>query len=99
MLYGRGSIFLGRINNYFPNRFLACIFVVIGYLPPTGRLQVEEMNAASKQMLGFEAFGYMFFFNEDDSTELLERNVRHLSLLSLTDASGEHLRKLTNIRA
>lgn len=71
----RGSFLLSRTANYFEDRFLAFAWLSIGYSPPGGKFSVDEINAMSRERLGWTVFGYWYFFDEPDAPELLNHNV------------------------
>ncbi|KAI9755997.1 MAG: hypothetical protein M4579_004042 [Chaenotheca gracillima] len=69
-----GSHLLSRMVNYYPDRFLAFAFLSIMYSPPGGHFDLDAANAAFKQAIGFEAFGYWKFFNSPDAGQLMLDN-------------------------
>ncbi|KAF7914146.1 uncharacterized protein EAF01_000552 [Botrytis porri] len=73
-----GSAMLSRMVNYYPELFKKLVFLDVGYQAPDGPAfnfdMVKMINAQVKKMAGFEIFGYFFLMDEEDSTELLDKN-------------------------
>ena len=69
-----GTGVLARLANYHPERFLCYCFVAVGYAPP-GKLDTAHINKMTLSQLGYEIFGYMDFFNEEDSGPIIEEHV------------------------
>lgn len=80
--YIRGSIYLGRLANYYSDRFVSYIFLDIGYIPPfiNENFSIDAFNDASTKAIGYPVFGYWYFFEADDSAELMDRDVCPLPL-------------------
>ena len=47
-----------RLANYYPERFLAFGFVSVAYVPPSPDLDVGKLCELTKEVLGYEEFGY-----------------------------------------
>lgn len=56
----RGSWVVSRLANYYPERFLAFAFISVAYGQPSPDLNVDQLNAMTKQVLGYEEFGYWY---------------------------------------
>ncbi|KAK6598685.1 epoxide hydrolase [Botrytis cinerea] len=73
-----GSPMLSRMVNYYPELFKKLVFLDVGYQAPDGPAfnfeTVKMINAQIKEAAGFEIFGYFFLMNEEDGTELLNKN-------------------------
>jgi pimeloyl-ACP methyl ester carboxylesterase len=79
-----------RFVLYHPERTLGLILFNVGYRPPS-KLDYEQMLQVTKNIFGYEVFGYWEFFNSDDAAKLIEENPG--SFLDLTFASDPALRK------
>jgi len=64
-----GATLVSRLASYYHDdaRFLAFAFFAVSYRPPSPDFDIEAVNATSKQLLGYEVFGYWFFFAEDEN--------------------------------
>lgn len=49
-----------RLANYYPERFLAFGFVSVAYIPPSPDLDVGKLCQLTKEVLGYEEFGYWY---------------------------------------
>ncbi|KAF5376024.1 hypothetical protein D9615_007726 [Tricholomella constricta] len=67
-----GSILVGRLANYHPDRFIAFAFLAEGYAVPN--IKFEDLLAYSKQRAGYELFGYWSYFAEEDAHKSIEKN-------------------------
>ncbi|KAI9926481.1 hypothetical protein ASPWEDRAFT_45416 [Aspergillus wentii DTO 134E9] len=70
-----GCMLLSRLGNYFPNRLLTCAFLAVPYSKPGGHFDLDEVNKLTKQLLGFEKFGYLSFFVSDRAGILLDNHI------------------------
>jgi soluble epoxide hydrolase/lipid-phosphate phosphatase len=70
-----GSIFLSTIINYYPSRILSCTFLAVPYSPPGRMFDLDLAQQMTEKTIEFERFGYMRFFNEDDSWKLMNEHV------------------------
>ncbi|TGO59590.1 hypothetical protein BCON_0043g00490 [Botryotinia convoluta] len=69
-----GSLFSSQVINYHPTRFLSSTFLTVPYAPPGMRFDLELVRQVTEQELGFERFGYVRFFFEEDSWELMDEH-------------------------
>ncbi|KAJ3824652.1 alpha/beta-hydrolase [Lentinula raphanica] len=71
-----GSKIVGRLANYFPERFSAFAFISVGYFPPSIlEANMSEINNITTQAIGYEIFGYWDFFSSDGANELIESHL------------------------
>ena len=71
----RGAKLASRLANWCPERVLAYAFLDIPYWKPfTGTF--EDVLAEQKAKVGYELFGYWYWFSEDDIDAVLQANVR-----------------------
>jgi soluble epoxide hydrolase/lipid-phosphate phosphatase len=75
-----GSIFLSTIINYYPSRILSSTFLAVPYSPPGRMFDLDLAQQMTEKVIEFERFGYMRFFNEDDSWKLMNEHVRCIEL-------------------
>ncbi|KAL8641250.1 MAG: hypothetical protein Q9228_001921 [Teloschistes exilis] len=73
-LYVRGSFLLSRLANYHPDRFIAYVFLDIGYWAPYADFDVDAINAQAERQFGYSIFGYWHFFNAPDSAQIMVDN-------------------------
>ncbi|KAJ9615923.1 hypothetical protein H2200_002000 [Cladophialophora chaetospira] len=76
-----GCHLLSRLYNYHPARLLSLTFVAIPYNPPGSHFDLDAINQMTKNLIGFEKFGYMRFLASDRSYELIEQHLE--SFLSI----------------
>ncbi|KAL8906814.1 MAG: hypothetical protein Q9207_001802 [Kuettlingeria erythrocarpa] len=69
-----GSFLLSRLANYHPDRISAYAFLDVGYKPPLGRFDVDELNDETERTLGYPIFGYWHFFNSPDGADIMTDN-------------------------
>ena len=62
--------------NFFPERFTAAAFLSGRYFAGE-HLDPEKINEKTKQELGYELFGYWYFFSEDGADKIIENHVGH----------------------
>ncbi|KAL0570551.1 hypothetical protein V5O48_011404 [Marasmius crinis-equi] len=74
-----GSKIVGRLANYFPERFSAFGFIALGNAPFTS--PYDQLNTLTKAVFGYELFGYWELFARPGAQELLGSHLE--SLLSL----------------
>ena len=77
-----------RFVLYEPDRSLGLILLSVGYLPPK-KLDLDATLKATKEVFGYETFGYWKFFESADAPELIEQNVE--SFLDLGFAKNAEL--------
>ena len=70
---------LSRFANYYPERLLSCSFLAAPYRAPGQSMNVDAVNAITKQKLGYEMFGYWKFFEREDAAQILKDHV-HFSI-------------------
>lgn len=74
----RGSPLLSRVITYQPERLLAVAFLDIGYWAPGTNLNESTINAinnATQATVGYTAFGYWLFHNENDAGSIMDAHV------------------------
>lgn len=67
-----GVTLLSRFANYFPSRLISCSFLSIPYLKPGDHFDLDVVNAMTKKYTGAEKFGYMGFFSELHSGNVVD---------------------------
>ncbi|KDQ63387.1 hypothetical protein JAAARDRAFT_202842 [Jaapia argillacea MUCL 33604] len=70
-----GAKITSRLASYYPDRFLAFAFLAVGYLPPSPNLDIQQMLTQSKELLGYELFGYWNFFSSEGADRIIENNM------------------------
>ncbi|KNG88039.1 epoxide hydrolase [Aspergillus nomiae NRRL 13137] len=68
-----GCTLLSRLADYFPERLLSCVFLDVPYMSPAVKFDLDTVNNVTRNILGFERFGYVGFFAREGSGELLDR--------------------------
>ncbi|KAK1142118.1 hypothetical protein N8T08_008202 [Aspergillus melleus] len=68
-----GCGLLSRLADYYPARLKSCVFLDVPYMNPGARFDLEMVNAMSREVLGYERFGYLGFFVTKEAGELLDR--------------------------
>lgn len=76
-----GCTLLSRLADYFPERLLSCVFLDVPYMRPGERFDLDMVNRVTRDILGFERFGYVGFFAGKGSGGLLDRFVGFSSFL------------------
>jgi soluble epoxide hydrolase/lipid-phosphate phosphatase len=68
------------VNSRVAQLFCACFdgfgYLALGYMPPNPTVDLNQVNALTKQHLGYEVFGYAFFYAEPGAADLIEAHVR-----------------------
>lgn len=70
-----GSFLLGRLANYYPKKLASASFLNVAYRAPGGVLNLDVVNAMTKQALGYEMCGYWKFFETEGAGEIVNKNV------------------------
>ncbi|KAI9037438.1 alpha/beta hydrolase [Aspergillus affinis] len=68
-----GCGLLSRLADYYPTRLKSCVFLDVPYTNPGARFDLDMVNAMSREVLGYERFGYLSFFARKESAGLLDR--------------------------
>jgi soluble epoxide hydrolase/lipid-phosphate phosphatase len=71
-----GSMVNSRVAQLFSARFDGFGYLALGYMPPNPTVDLHQVNALTKQHLGYEVFGYAFFHAEPGAADLIEAHVR-----------------------
>ena len=80
MTPSRGSMYASRLANYHPQRFIAFAFLAMSYSPPIkGDFSMDALLAMSKQIAGYELYGYWLFLAEPGADALIESHVCRLT--------------------
>lgn len=69
------SYLLSRLANYHSVRFYSYSFLGVGYMPPNIVFDLDRANAELKREVGYDTFGFLEFFLEDDAPALLREHV------------------------
>ena len=80
----RGSGLNSRLVSYYSDRFEGFGFFAVPYSPPLP-FNLAAINAMSKQVFGYENFGYWNFFAKEEAAKIIEDHV------CLLDAMAGHL--------
>ncbi|TCD71072.1 hypothetical protein EIP91_000164 [Steccherinum ochraceum] len=84
-----GSFVVSRIANYHPDRFAAFANLAVPYSAPNPNMNLEDVVGFMTQVLGYNPYGYWFFFNEDDAGDIM---VAHLdSSLAISYAKDQSI--------
>lgn len=97
-----GSFVAARLASYFPDRFVAFGFLAVNYNPPQPDFDLNTMLAYTKQVFGYELFGYWLFFAEEGSDKIIEEHLESaLSIIFPADPSlwTQHLAPLGAVKA
>jgi soluble epoxide hydrolase/lipid-phosphate phosphatase len=70
-----GSYFLSRLYNYHPARLLSLTLISVPYNLPGIPFDLEAVNQLTKNLIGFEKFGYIQFLASDRSPEVIAQHV------------------------
>ncbi|PPQ71199.1 hypothetical protein CVT26_011012 [Gymnopilus dilepis] len=70
-----GAVVLARLANAYVDRLSAAAFLSVGYLPPRPDFDFDEYIKQLHQEVGYDVFGYMKFFAEDDAAGLLTEHL------------------------
>lgn len=76
----RGSALLSIIALAHQELFSGIVFLAVGYFPP-GPFDIDEINTVTEKLLGYPAFGYMKFFNQDTAASVIDANPESLTSL------------------
>ena len=71
----RGVKAVSRLANYFPERFIAFVFLAVPYvtiIPPTDTRMLLE---PPKKAYSYGLYGYWLFFSEDDANDVVQLHV------------------------
>ncbi|KAJ5192615.1 hypothetical protein N7449_008757 [Penicillium cf. viridicatum] len=85
-----GSLLLSRVITYQPERLLAVAFLDIGYWAPGTNLNESTINAinnATQATVGYTAFGYWLFHNENDAGSIMDAHLDSVYTLVYTYSS------------
>ena len=63
--------------SYYGDRFAAFGFLAIPYSPPAP-FDLAAINAMSKQVFGYDNFGYWNFFAKEEAAKIIEDHVSGL---------------------
>lgn len=69
----RGSTLLSTAALLYPSRFSGLVFTAVGFAPPAP-FDFQSVNSMVKAYLGYPAFAYMEFFNEDEAASICDSN-------------------------
>lgn len=72
----RGSGVVSRLANYFPARYVAYALFSVAFMVPDPNKSLESVVAFMTEHLGYNPYGYWYFFNEDDAGEVMTAHVR-----------------------
>lgn len=71
----RGAWFTARLLDFYSERFTAAAFLAVGYFP-LAPFDHTTINAQTKELLGYELYGYHLFFAEEGTDKIMESHVR-----------------------
>ena len=72
---------LSSLLHYYQDRFSACAWLAVSYIPPNPEpYDWEKALAHRRSVAGNDVIGYQKFFCEPDAAALCEKNVSFLSL-------------------
>lgn len=87
-----GVPILTRLEFYHPNRILSMAFLTVGCSGLCQTFDLKAVNSMTKQMLGYEGYGYIQFLSQDpEAARLLATH--HVSFTSLMFTSDHGLWK------
>ncbi|TCD64700.1 hypothetical protein EIP91_003774 [Steccherinum ochraceum] len=70
-----GAHVVSRFSNFFPERFLAYATLSLPYHFPRTDFEMESFMASTKEAVGYEPFGYWYFFAEEGAAKIIEENM------------------------
>ena len=70
-----GTVVLSRSLYWHPERYERVAFLSTPYAPAGSFLDVDAINAAALESLGYAQYGYWYFFNSYDASDLIESRV------------------------
>lgn len=69
---------LSQVTAWFPKRFTKLVFVSVPYFAPGVFWDLDAINKAGIETLGFQPFGYWYFFNSYNAADLIEEHVSEI---------------------
>ncbi|KAH7024614.1 Alpha/Beta hydrolase protein [Microdochium trichocladiopsis] len=70
-----GATAMARAYNYHPDRFSKLVFMSVGYVHPTGFIDIDAINAQTLAATGLAQCGYWYFFNHFTATDLISNHL------------------------
>ncbi|KAH8082845.1 epoxide hydrolase [Cristinia sonorae] len=70
-----GSAIVAHLCSFCPERFVAYAWLNVPFNPPSTNFTIDRLLAVSKQVVGYEAYGYWLFFAQDNAPQLIEENI------------------------
>lgn len=67
-----GCWLLSRLVNYHPERLYTSSFLSVPYLKPGGHFDADAINAMMVRLVGYEKYGYVKFFGQENAAALLK---------------------------
>ncbi|KAL4990618.1 Alpha/Beta hydrolase protein [Aspergillus falconensis] len=69
-----GCSLLSRLVNYYSDRLLSCTFLSVPYSRPGDYFDLAAVNSLTRQVLGYERFGYLEFFTRPGAGDILDQH-------------------------
>ncbi|KAK8132048.1 alpha/beta-hydrolase [Apiospora kogelbergensis] len=69
-----GSGLLSRLITYIPNRLHGAVFVSVGYVEPKLVWDIDALLALTRQMFGYETYGYWPWHNSEEAAKDCDQN-------------------------
>lgn len=84
-----GATLLSRLEYYNPSRLSRLAYLTIAPTPFGASFDLDKINAMTKQLLGYEGFGYQKFFMDDldGASKMLEANHDRMDMLMFAEDS------------
>jgi soluble epoxide hydrolase/lipid-phosphate phosphatase len=89
-----GAGMLSKVTLWFPKRFTKLVFVTTPYLVPGLVFDIDAINKAGVENLGYQPFAYWYFFNSYDAADLIKNHVSGPTLHSPKPTLALHVRRL-----
>ncbi|KAF7374032.1 hypothetical protein MSAN_00283900 [Mycena sanguinolenta] len=70
-----GCALISGLATFYPARFAGFAFLAVGYLAPTPDYNFEAFNASAKALVGYECFGYFYFFAEEGADKIIADHI------------------------
>ncbi|THH32650.1 hypothetical protein EUX98_g1519 [Antrodiella citrinella] len=84
----RGSYVVSRLANYFPDRFHAFAHFSVPFMIPDTTVTFEKTIAFLQALLGYDPYGYWWFFNEEDADKVIAEHLdSYMSIVYVKDQS------------
>lgn len=80
-----GAVLCQRLYNFYPSRVIGVVLINVAYMEPTGKFDLDAVNANTREEFGSGIYEYWYFYTAEDGPSLMKKNLESVYTVAFSD--------------